>query len=286
MAWNINHNSRDIRQQQCLNLPPEEADHDEFKGLTEKEELELNKIMGEYYSAIRNADKCMVQLFDKLQYLDGENISKVLASEQQVTLLMKRIEDTIHEANEIEGRQEVYDGTLLQIRDSMESMGEKNATIELINENCLNLQEELSKILTTIDISSDLQIILNNSDITKASDLERLNEASRRLRNALNTKIDKSLQRLAAVQEQQQKLEKWKQKFSQTIARHLNNLIIHLVNENEKSNTRKNEIELKSHEHIHDELLPYAELMRWMKEMDLNAYTGLLKVTNCCINIS
>lgn len=268
---------RNSQQPQTLNT--EDLEHDEFKGLTEREELELHKIVDKYYSAIRNADKCIEQLFEKLQYLDGENISKVLASEQQVTLLMNHIEETIKEANEVEYRQALYDGTLLQIRDSMESMGEKNATIELINENCLNLQEELFKMLTTIDIPSDLQIILNNSDITKSSDLERLNEASRRLRNALNTKIDKSLQRMRSVQEQQQKLEKWKQKFSQTIARHLNNLIIHLVNENEKCSARNNEIELKPHDHLHNELLPYSELMCWIKEMDKNAYEGLLKVS-------
>lgn len=46
---------------------------------------------------------------------------------------------------------------------------------------------------------------------------------------AMNAEIHPALVRLQAVQDQRKRFDKCKNKFSQTITRHLNNLFIHLV---------------------------------------------------------
>jgi hypothetical protein len=70
---------------------------------------------------------------------------------------------------------------------------------------------------------------LIDSDLTSAQGLQNAVAAGKALLAAMNAEIHPALVRLAAVQEQRKRFDKWKTKFSQTISRHLNNLFIHLV---------------------------------------------------------
>lgn len=62
------------------------------------------------------------------------------------------------------------------------------------------------------------------------------------------------------------------------LARHLNNVLIHLGNEAAAAAAGAG-AEARSHRH-HAELLPYAPFMRWLKDMDEKAFDALVKV-NC-----
>jgi uncharacterized protein YaaN involved in tellurite resistance len=70
---------------------------------------------------------------------------------------------------------------------------------------------------------------LIDSDLTSPQGLQNAVAAGKALLAAMNAEIHPALVRLAAVQEQRKRFDKWKSKFSQTISRHLNNLFIHLV---------------------------------------------------------
>lgn len=70
---------------------------------------------------------------------------------------------------------------------------------------------------------------LIDSDLTSAQGLQNAVAAGKALLAAMNAEIHPALVRLAAVQEQRKRFDKWKTKFSQAISRHLNNLFIHLV---------------------------------------------------------
>ncbi|XP_041989287.1 exocyst complex component 1 [Aricia agestis] len=69
--------------------------------------------------------------------------------------------------------------------------------------------------------------------------------------------------RLGAVRERLRRLGRARDALSAALARHLNNVMIHLANER------------KPH---HAGLLVYAPFMRWLKDMDEKAFDGLLKV--------
>lgn len=73
------------------------------------------------------------------------------------------------------------------------------------------------------------QDALVDADLTTKEGLRDAISAGKALQAVMNAEIHPALVRLAAVQEQKKRFDKWKSKFSQIISRHLNNLFIHLV---------------------------------------------------------
>uniref|UniRef100_A0A336LUA5 CSON004723 protein n=1 Tax=Culicoides sonorensis TaxID=179676 RepID=A0A336LUA5_CULSO len=255
----------------------DELEYEDFNALTEKEENDLNKLMKDCNYAISNAELFMEQLSSNLQDLDGANVQSVLASEAQVNKLMEQIETAIEEAEKIENRLTSYDEILCHIRDTMEKMGEKNAMIEIANNNNIKLQDELKMVVTQLDLPHNYQSALANPDLTTSNGLKLAIEAGKALQNAMNSEIDPPLLRLTAVQDQRKRFDKWKAKFSQAITRHLNNLFIHLGNDFAETQP-SSDLVLPKHNNVHRELAAYSELMHWMKNMDRKAYDALVKV--------
>lgn len=91
----------------------------------------------------------------------------------------------------------------------------------------------------------------------------------------MNADIDKSLLKMSAVQEQQRKFDKYKDKFSRGIARQLNNLFIHYGNHKGEAERNTSGLILPQHSGVHRELRPYTELMHWSKAMDRSTYDSL-----------
>lgn len=263
-----------------------EEDSDEFEdfqALTEKEEIELNKLIADCNLAITDAEQFMEQLSKNLQDLDGANVQSVLASEKQVNALMEQIEAAIDEANRVELRFDQYEEILCHVRDTMEKMGEKNTMIEVANNNNIKLLNELEKLITQLDLPYTHQLALTDTDLTTPLGLAAAIAAGKALQTSMNCDIDTALLRLTAVQDQRKRFDKWKAKFSQTISRHLNNMFIHLANDLGESqlnavSSGSAEFVLMKHTAVHKELSAYSELMHWLKSMDRKAYDGLIRV--------
>lgn len=262
---------------------------EDFHALTEKEENELNKLVDGSDLIITDAEQFMDQLSKNLQDLDGANVQSVLASEKQVNALMDQIETAIAEANRVEARLDAYDEILCHVRDTMEKMGEKNAMIEVANNNNIKLLSELERLVQQLDLSHTHQVALNDTDLTTPQGLAAAIAAGKALQTAMNCDIDTALLRLTAVQDQRKRFEKWKAKFSQTISRHLNNMFIHSANdlgESQLVGTANGaaisasiaDLVLTKHTNVHKDLSTYSELMHWIKSMDRKAYDGLTRV--------
>lgn len=253
--------------------------YEDFHALTEKEEIDLNRLISECTYAISNAELFMEQLTTNLQHLDGANVQSVLASEKQVDALMEQIETAIQEAEKVEHRLDEYDEILCHTRESMEKMGEKNAMIDVANKNNIKLLQELDRLVTQWDLPMAHQVALTDTDLTGPVGLKAAIEAGRALQLAMNNDVNPPLRKLAAVEHQQKRFDKWKAKFTHTISRHLNNMFIFQGNDLRETQLRTtNEISLTSHTSIHNELSAYAELMHMVKAMEPNTYGPLTKV--------
>lgn len=266
--------------------PEEEVINVEFDDLKELAELEKMleadnfNLVGQYSSAIRNADQFIELLTKDLIELDGANVESILASkaEEKVLSLMQQIDSAIDEVETVEKALDEYEDIMSNIRDSMEKMGEKNSMIEIANKNNIKLLQQLENIISQLDLSHAHQAALTDTDLTSIRGLQAAKDAGRALQNAMNCEIDPALLRLTAVQDQRKRFDKWKAKFSSTISRHLNNLFIHLGNDlGESQSSHRDDLKLPKHHH-HRELGAYQELMHWMKAMDSQAYNGLTKV--------
>lgn len=287
-TWLQEHSPEKVQQTETLNngeaFDAEDSDEfEDFQALTEKEEVELNKLIADSNLAITDAELFMDQLSKNLQDLDGANVQSVLASEKQVNALIEQIEAAIDEANKVEARFDRYEDILCHVRDTMEKMGEKNTMIEVANNNNIKLLHELEKLVTQLDLPYAHQMALTDTDLTTPQGLATAIAAAKALQTAMNCDIDPALLRLTAVQDQRKRFEKWKAKFSQIISRHLNNMFIHLSNDLGESQLKdasssSSELSLTKHSMVHKELSAYNELMHWLKAMDRKMYDGLTKV--------
>lgn len=228
--------------------------------------------------AISNAEAFMEVLARDLSLLDGENVKCVLASEVQVEALMEQMETAISEADTIEKRLDEYDNILSNVRDTMEKMEKKNSMISIVNRNNIRLLGELENIVKQLDLSPQHQQILEEPDLTSPQGLRLAIQAGNMLKDAMNSNLDPALLHMAAVQEQNKRFHKCKEKFSRAINRQLNNLFIHFGNHRGESEKSSDGFVLPQHNGVHKELIPYMELMHWSKVMDKKAYESLRKV--------
>ncbi|KAJ8682053.1 hypothetical protein QAD02_017845 [Eretmocerus hayati] len=262
----------------------------EYQAITDKETADLASLMETCYYAVANAELFMETLSKDLMLLDGENIQSVLASETQVTQLMSGIEAAISEASLVEEQLTAYDEALGRIRDEMERVGQKNQAIHVANHNSKLLLEQLEIVINQLSVSPEHQRVLAEAELPGHKN--ELAAAGKDLLKAVSYPLPLGLDKLSAVAEQRKKLDKLRAKFSLLVARHLNNLFIHLGNDvgesinamnvaqqnTSTSATLSNDFKLSTHQYIQKELEPYAELMKILKGLDLKAFTQLMKV--------
>ncbi|KAH1022777.1 hypothetical protein HUJ04_012122 [Dendroctonus ponderosae] len=251
---------------------------EDFQAITDKEQDDLKRLMEGCEFAISNAEGFMEILARDLSLLDGENVQCVLASEEHVESLMEQLELAINEADRLETQLDNYDEILCHVRDTMETMEKKNSMNSIVNKNNQQLMGELENIVTTLDLPMDYQKALDDADFTTPEGLTFSVKAAQALKVAMNSDIDKALLQMSAVQEQRKKFEKYKEKFSRSLSRQLNNLFIHYGNHKGEADKSVEGLILPQHSGVHKELYPYTELMHWMKVMDKKMYDSLKEV--------
>ncbi|XP_044259494.1 exocyst complex component 1 isoform X2 [Tribolium madens] len=250
---------------------------EDFQAITDKEQEDLKRLMSGCEFAISNAEAFMEILARDLSLLDGENVQCVLASEEQVETLMGQLEVAINEADRLETQLDSYDEILCHVRDTMEKMEKKNSLISVVDKNNQLLLRELENI-TRLDLPKKYQDTLEDADFTTPQGLKAAVEAGNALKIAMNSDIDKALLQMTAVQEQRRRFEKYKEKFSRSICRQLNNLFIHYGNHKGESDKSIEGLILPQHSGVHKELTSYVELMHWIKVMDRKSYESLKSV--------
>lgn len=251
---------------------------EDFQAITEKEQEDLKRLMEGCEFAISNAEGFMEILARDLSLLDGENVQCVLAAEEHVESLMEQLELAINEADRLEKQLDSYDEILCHVRETMETMEKKNSMNSIVNKNNQQLMAELERIVTKLDLPIEYQRVLDDADFTTPEGLAIAVKAANALKVAMNSDIDKALLQMAAVQEQRKKFEKYKEKFSRTLSRQLNNLFIHYGNHKGEADKNVEGLILPQHSGVHKELYPYTELMHWMKVMDKKMYDSLKEV--------
>ncbi|KAK3866865.1 hypothetical protein Pcinc_027628 [Petrolisthes cinctipes] len=256
----------------------DDDDGGDYRALSEKEQCDLERLMGQCDSAVSNAEAFADQLSRDLSVLDGANIHSMMASEAQVEALMGMIDSAHSEAEKIEKRLDSYDKILLHVKDSIEKMADKNTSIEQTNANNSKLLEELNKLITQLDFPRDYVKDLCEPDLNKANSLSQAIRAAELLQTVISAPIPQHLTQLQAVQDEKKRFDKLRVRFSQIVSRHLNNLFIHLGNDpGEALSLHAEQLTLPRHGSIHSELQPYTPLMHWVRNLDHRAYQLLNK---------
>ena len=251
-----------------------------YQAMSEKEERDLLKLMKNCDYAVSNADLFVEDLQRQLNVLDGANIHSIMASEESVEKLMVMLEEAIKNVETLESKLDGYDSLMDSTRQSMDKMNEGD--FETANINNKHLLNVLESVIKQMDLPLKYQTALTEApaDFNQTHKLREAVEAAKALEKAINAEIDPLLWKLKAVKDQRKRCEKWRDKFSKAITRHLTNIIVHVGNdtdnlESSMGNQHEAELKLNRRRNIHKELKKYAELVHWLKSMDPSNFTGL-----------
>ncbi|XP_014665002.1 PREDICTED: exocyst complex component 1-like [Priapulus caudatus] len=223
------------------------VDGQEYQALSAKEELDLEKLMGEANTSISNAEQFAEELAKDLSVLDGANLRSLMASEQQVSDIMALLERGILEADRIEARLDKYDLLLQGVKDYMESVTEKDSMINVQTTNKNKLMSCLDNMIQQLDLAHTHKRALLDGDLSQPTGLRECCQAALALSKAMSVDLvsasdldmggcpdlDMGLYRLTAVQDQMKLFDKLRQTFAKRLSHQLNNLIIHLSNAHE-----------------------------------------------------
>ncbi|XP_041359925.1 exocyst complex component 1-like isoform X2 [Gigantopelta aegis] len=252
---------------------------EDYQALTSKEETDLELLMSECAVAISNAEAFAEQLGKQLSVLDGANIHSIMGSEDQVLNLMRLLDDGINEAERIERKLDSYDNILVNVKEQMEVMKEKDRLMRIRNTNHQCLLEELNSLVSQLDLDMKHISALCDGDLASPGAIYECTAAAQALHKCMNAKIHAGLLRMGAVEEQHKRFNKLAANFSKRLAHHLNNLFIHQGNEIEETwNHMSSELSMPNHDVMHRELVVYADLMHWLKDTDSSIFNSLCAV--------
>nr|XP_020747820.1 exocyst complex component 1 isoform X3 [Odocoileus virginianus texanus] len=269
---------------------------DEYQELNAREEQDIEIMMEGCEYAISNAEAFAERLSRELQVLDGANIQSIMASEKQVNILMKLLDEALKEVDQIELKLSSYEEMLQSVKEQMDQISESNHLIHLSNTNNVKLLSEIEFLVNHMDLAKGHIKALQEGDLSSSRGIEACTNAADALLQCMNVALRPGHDMLLAVEQQQQRFSKLRENFARRLASHLNNVfvqqftqaLLQLYNRSyflsvpghDQSSTLAQhsiELTLPNHHPFHRDLLRYAKLMEWLKSTDYQKYEGLTK---------
>ncbi|XP_053110518.1 exocyst complex component 1 isoform X3 [Hemicordylus capensis] len=251
---------------------------DEYQELNAREEQDIEIMMEGCEYAISNAEAFADKLSRELQVLDGANIQSIMASEKQVNILMKLLDEALKEVDQIELKLSSYEEMLQSVKEQMDQISESNHLIHLSNTNNLKLLSEIEFIVNHMDLAKGHIKALQEGDLSSSRGIEACTNAADALLQCMNVALQPGHEKLHAVKQQQQRFSDLREQFARRLASHLNNVFVQQGHDQSSTLAQHSvELTLPNHHPFHRDLLRYAKLMEWLKNTDYGKYDGLTK---------
>uniref|UniRef100_A0AAA9T3K1 Exocyst complex component 1 n=3 Tax=Laurasiatheria TaxID=314145 RepID=A0AAA9T3K1_BOVIN len=251
---------------------------DEYQELNAREEQDIEIMMEGCEYAISNAEAFAERLSRELQVLDGANIQSIMASEKQVNILMKLLDEALKEVDQIELKLSSYEEMLQSVKEQMDQISESNHLIHLSNTNNVKLLSEIEFLVNHMDLAKGHIKALQEGDLSSSRGIEACTNAADALLQCMNVALRPGHDMLLAVEQQQQRFSDLRENFARRLASHLNNVFVQQGHDQSSTLAQHSvELTLPNHHPFHRDLLRYAKLMEWLKSTDYRKYEGLTK---------
>uniref|UniRef100_A0A5F8HKL3 Exocyst complex component 1 n=1 Tax=Monodelphis domestica TaxID=13616 RepID=A0A5F8HKL3_MONDO len=199
---------------------------DEYQELNAREEQDIEIMMEGCEYAISNAEAFAEKLSRELQVLDGANIQSIMASEKQVNILMKLLDEALKEVDQIELKLSSYEEMLQSVKEQMDQISESNHLIHLSNTNNVKLLSEIEFLVNHMDLAKGHIKALQEGDLASSRGIEACTNAADALLQCMNVALRPGHEMLHAVKQQQQRFGDLREQFARRLASHLNNVFV------------------------------------------------------------
>ncbi|CAF4595135.1 unnamed protein product [Rotaria sp. Silwood1] len=243
-----------------------------WDAITQQEEQDLTNLMSEYDFAIKDAERFVDMLQQRLTDLDVANVETVMASEKGAVQLMNMLDKAVEEISKIDGRLGLYEKKLSTVADAVKIMSRKDSLIQIETANVKKLSETLENLLEMQDFSDDYIKLLQNSDLTNDNDRTMCIEAATLLTQALGVQLQPGMEKMAAIRQRRDLLEQTQKAFSLRCKNFLSSkFVFHSQEYGDPFELGGNELP-RHGEKIIKPLLPFSPLCQWLKVSSPNHF--------------
>ncbi|EDV24857.1 uncharacterized protein TRIADDRAFT_25724 [Trichoplax adhaerens] len=284
LLLNANANEADQQQDAILQVEGVETAED-YQELTTAEEADLQAMMSKFDYSITNAELFTEKLSEELIALDGANIQTIMNAEQGVIDLVEYINDSVKELDGVEDKLSYYSELLKTVEKHMHQMSSINDHMIVEMKNYNKLIAEVEAIVERFDLPEEYLTTLAEASVDDEYALPKCTEAALAAQIALKSDSKPELIRLNAVSEQFQNISMHCTKFKKRLKERLISMFEKQGSTFEFISVGSSgEIVLPKHAIRHSKLLPYAQLVLWLKEMDSVMFEDLCNAYTRCIS--
>ncbi|XP_065585612.1 exocyst complex component 1-like isoform X1 [Cyrtonyx montezumae] len=250
-----------------------------YQEMTPKEAADVLKLMEEHDPLVNNSIAFAEQLSRDLNVLDEANLRAIISSEMEVTQLMGSIDEALSEVVRVEEALQVYDELLGSVKQQMDHIHQENSLLHHITSNKVKLMDEILFLTTHLDLGKEHCEALSCADLSSPSGVEACIAAAEALSACMNIRIQSGYRKLQAVAEQLIMFETLKQNFENRYVSHITNIFEQQGNAQIPAFSQPaDKLSAPSHRLQHEELVPYAPLMAWLKNANPVLFCDLPKV--------
>ncbi|XP_021261985.1 exocyst complex component 1-like isoform X2 [Numida meleagris] len=250
-----------------------------YQEMTPKEAADVLKLMEEHEPLVNNSIAFAEQLSRDLHVLDEANLQAIISSEKQVTQLMSSIDEALAEVARVEETLQIYDELLGSVKQQMDHIHQENSLLHHITSNKAKLTDEILFLTTHLDLGKEHCEALSCADLSSPSGVEACIAAAEALSACMSIQIQSGYRKLQAVAEQLIMFETLKQNFENRFIGHIMNIFEKQGNAQIPALTQPmDELSAPSHGLQHEELMPYAPLMAWLRNANPVLFCDLPKV--------
>ncbi|KAM9274271.1 exocyst complex component 1-like [Morus bassanus] len=246
-----------------------------YQEMTPKEAADVLKLMEEYEPLVNNSVAFAEQLSNDLHVMDEANLRAIISSERQVTQLMSSIDEALAEVARVEETLQIYDELLGSVKQQMDHIHQENSLLHRIISNKTKLMDEILFLTTHLNLSKEHCDALSRADLSSPSRVKACIAAAEALSGCMNIQLQPGYRKLQSVAEQLIMFETLKQNFESSFISHITSIFELQGN---ALGQPIDKLSAPSHGLHHEELVPYAPLMAWLRNANPVLFCDLPKV--------
>uniref|UniRef100_A0A914MHC0 Exocyst complex component Sec3 PIP2-binding N-terminal domain-containing protein n=1 Tax=Meloidogyne incognita TaxID=6306 RepID=A0A914MHC0_MELIC len=244
-----------------------------YQPISLKEENDFRHLLEKANLQIGQARQFSSSLNDQLSQLDSANLSSIMENEQNVAELIGLIDTAIELAECVEKQLDEYDTLLSFVRDSVELIEEKDSLRHIEQQNNKKLATELEDFVYQLEMVQDQHIeALKNANLSDPISINLCCRAARIIDHFITKKSE--LNSMQAYHSRIEMLNKITSEFVDRFYAHISTIFGNM--DSMLENQHIGEIIMQKHSQRHRALLPFSDLISWLKQTRPNIYKNVL----------
>ncbi|EPT01488.1 hypothetical protein FOMPIDRAFT_1120199 [Fomitopsis schrenkii] len=253
-----------------------QATLDSMEEMLEGYEWATDDIMGRR-SMTGAADRMEARLLDELMALDKANIHSFIESDDRVNIVLKFLEDSISELDNMDSVISSYKIHLNAVNEDIAYIQSQNRGLQVQTQNQRALMDELEELLQTVHVDKEALLALTQESLEKPASIQRLEGAATELYKALQASKDRDM---AATFERLDEYKTHNAHFCKRILEYMTFMItaqskMLLGDSNGVVKSPQGKPAIMNHKSMETYLGRYSGLLLYLKDLDESVYAKL-----------